>query len=121
MRRCLNTRPSAATSAIAVSWRPGSGWRRPRGQAGTSNGTGASAATVRPGSVEHGAVVVSTAGVASSFPPWIEDWKPKHMICSYDADSAGERAANRIAVSNPRVITLRPCGAEDWNEMLRRR
>ena len=70
---------------------------------------------------EHGAVVVSTAGVASSAPPWIEDWKPQRIVCAYDADSAGDRAADRLAVNDPRVTRLRPCGAKDWNEMLRRR
>ena len=70
------------------------------------------------GTREHGAVVASTAGVASSVPPWIEDWKPRRIICAFDADSAGDGAADRLAVDDPRVIRMRPCGAKDWNEIL---
>ena len=29
------------------------------------------------GTRENGAIVASTAGTATSIPPWIEDWKPK--------------------------------------------
>ena len=69
---------------------------------------------------EPGTVVVSTAGVASAVPPWIEDWKPKRIVCAYDADNAGDAAAKRLAASDPKVIRMRPGGAKDWNEMLRR-
>ena len=72
------------------------------------------------GTREPGAVVASTAGIVSSLPPWIEHWKPKRIICAYDADSAGDSAAVRLAVSDPRVIRLRPRGAKDWNEILLR-
>ena len=72
------------------------------------------------GTRENGAVVTSTAGIASSIPAWIEGWKPKRVICAYDADSAGDAAADRLAVSDPRVIRLRPQGAKDWNEILLR-
>ena len=72
------------------------------------------------GTRENGAVVASTAGIASSIPPWIEDWKPKCIVCAYDADSAGDAAADRLAVNDPRVIRLRPKGAKDWNEILLR-
>ena len=69
---------------------------------------------------EPGAVVASTAGIASTVPPWIEDWKPKRIVCAYDADSAGDAAADRLAINDPRVIRLRPRGAKDWNEILMR-
>ena len=72
------------------------------------------------GTTEHGAVVASTAGIASSVPTWIEDWKPKRVICAYDADGAGDAAADRLAVNDPRVIRLRPRSAKDWNEILLR-
>ena len=73
------------------------------------------------GTRESGAVVASTAGIASSVPSWIEQWKPKRIVCAaYDADSAGDDAAERLAVSDPRVIRLRPRGAKDWNEILLR-
>ena len=61
---------------------------------------------------ESGAVVASTAGIASSVPSWIEEWKPKRIVCAYDADSAGDDAAERLAVSDPRVIRLRPPGRQ---------
>ena len=69
---------------------------------------------------EPGTVIVSTAGVACSVPPWIENWKPRGIICAYDADGAGDNAAERLALSDPRVVRLRPSGAKDWNDMLRR-
>lgn len=72
------------------------------------------------GTGEHGAVVASVAGIASSVPPWIGDWKPRRIVCAYDADSAGDGGAHRLAVNDPRVIRMRPCGAKDWNEMLMR-
>jgi len=72
------------------------------------------------GTREPGAVVASTAGIASAVPPWIEDWKPKRIVCAYDADSAGDGAAERLAANDPRVIRLRPRGAKDWNEILLR-
>ena len=72
------------------------------------------------GTRENGAVVASTAGIASAVPTWIEDWKPKRVICAYDADSAGDAAADRLAINDPRVIRLRPKGAKDWNEILLR-
>ena len=72
------------------------------------------------GTRETGAVVASTAGIASSVPIWIEDWKPKRIICAYDADSAGDGAAERLAANDPRVFRPRPCGAKDWNEILLR-
>ena len=67
---------------------------------------------------EPGAVVASTAGIASSVPPWIALWKPNRIVCAYDADRAGDDAAHRLAVNNPRVVRLRPSGAKDWNEIL---
>ena len=70
------------------------------------------------GTREHGAVVASTAGITSSVPAWIEDWKPKRIVCAYDADSAGDRAAERLQISDPRVKRLRPHAAKDWNELL---
>ena len=72
------------------------------------------------GTREPGAVVASTAGVASSVPAWIEDWEPKRIVCAYDADTAGDSAADRLAVNDPRVIRLRPRAAKDWNEILLR-
>ena len=69
---------------------------------------------------EPGAVVVSTAGIAGSVPPWIENWKPGRIVCAYDADSAGDAAATQLAANDPRVTRMRPRGAKDWNEILLR-
>ena len=62
---------------------------------------------------EHGAVVASTAGIAEAVPPWIEEWKPQAIICAYDADRAGDHAAEHLQISDPRVKRLRPLGAKD--------
>ncbi len=73
------------------------------------------------GTRENGAAVVSTAGVVSAVPPWIEGRKPKKIVCAYDADSAGNAAAGRLVANDPRVIKMRPASAKDWNDMRRRR
>ena len=72
------------------------------------------------GTREHGAVVASTAGIANAVPTWIEGWEPKRIVCAYDADSAGDAAADRLAVNDPRVTRQRPHAAKDWNEILMR-
>ncbi len=72
------------------------------------------------GTRENGAVVASTAGIASSVPPWIKEWKPRRIVCAYDADSAGDTAAEHLVLNDPRVKRLRPRHAKDWNEMLLR-
>ena len=70
---------------------------------------------------EPGAVVVSTAGVAKAVPTWIEEWKPRRIVCAYDADNAGDAAAERLALNDPRVVRLRPTDTKDWNDLLRRK
>ncbi len=72
------------------------------------------------GAREHGAVVASTAALASSIPASIEDWKPTRIVFAYDADTAGDRAARRLAGNDPRVIRLRPWRARGRNEILLR-
>ena len=68
---------------------------------------------------EPGTVVVSTAGVANALPSWIEDWKPGRIVCAYDADTAGDQAARRLARADQRVIRYRPPHETDWNDVLR--
>ena len=65
-------------------------------------------------------VIVSTAGVTTTVPAWIEHWKPDTIACAYDADTTGDLAARRLARADPRVIRLRPVGAKDWNDILRK-
>ena len=68
---------------------------------------------------EAGAVLVSTAGVATTVPTWIEHWKPKRIVCAYDADAPGDHAARSLAHADPRVIRHRPPDQTDWNDRLR--
>lgn len=70
----------------------------------------------------HGteAVIVSTAGIATTIPTWIEHWNPDTIVCAYDADATGDRAARSLALADPRVVRLRPVGAKDWNDILRK-
>ena len=70
---------------------------------------------------ENGAVVVSTAGTARAIPPWIEQWKPRRIVCAWDADCAGDKAARRLARNDARVVRLRPDAAKDWNDILQRK
>ena len=69
---------------------------------------------------QTGAVVVSTAGIATTTPPWLEAWTPQRIVCAYDADRAGDHAADRLQLNDHRVTKQRPCGAKDWNEILLR-
>ena len=71
-----------------------------------------------PGTRDTGAVVASTAGVVIIIPPWTEAWTPQRIVCAYDADRAGDRAAERLSFNDPRVTRQRPRGAKDWNEIL---
>lgn len=65
-----------------------------------------------------GTVFLSTSGAAGRLPAWIEHWTPQSIICAFDADGAGDEAADRLAERDPRVTRLRPTGGKDWNEIL---
>lgn len=65
-----------------------------------------------------GTVFLSTCGAASRLPAWLEAWTPQRVICAFDADDAGDEAADRLAARDPRVRRLRPDGGKDWNEIL---
>ena len=68
---------------------------------------------------QHRLCVVSTAGTATVIPPWLGAWKPKRIYCGYDADPAGDQAADTLARSNPRVIRIRPpFDGADWNDII---
>ena len=69
--------------------------------------------------LEHVRIVISTAGVATRLPPWIELLEPETPFCGYDADKAGDMAAQRLIESHPGIRRLRPREAKDWNECLR--
>ncbi len=64
--------------------------------------------------------VVSTAGVCTAVPPWLEAFGLKRIDCGFDSDTAGDRAADALAQSDIRVRRVRPDGAKDWNDRIRR-
>ncbi len=62
--------------------------------------------------------VASTAGLARRIPTWMNQWTPSQILCGYDADIPGDRAARHLAECDPRIRRLRPKGAADWCELL---
>ena len=66
-------------------------------------------------------VVLSTNGATATLPDWIRAWNPHRILCAYDADSQGDRAARDLMNRDDRVVRLRPEGAKDWNDILRGR
>ncbi|MDE0254230.1 MAG: toprim domain-containing protein [Rhodospirillaceae bacterium] len=65
-------------------------------------------------------IIISTAGAAGKMPEWIGGLRLEAVFCGYDADHAGDRAAEMLEAQNPEVWRMRPDRAEDWNEILRR-
>ena len=67
-----------------------------------------------------GTVILSAAGVARRLPQWAEAWTPKRILVAFDADPAGDRAAERLLGEDRRARRMRPPdGHEDWNAVLR--
>ncbi len=66
-------------------------------------------------------IVISTAGVAPRTPEWIRSLGLRTVLCGYDADPAGDRAARCLETQDPKVRRMRPDGGKDWNEILRKR
>ena len=67
------------------------------------------------------ALVVSTAGVCTAVPQWLDAFGLTRIDCGFDADDAGDRAADALAHRDIRVWRLRPDGAKDWNAILQER
>lgn len=67
------------------------------------------------------ALVVSTAGVCTAVPQWLDAFGLTRIDCGFDADDAGDRAADALAQRDIRVWRLRPEGAKDWNAILQER
>lgn len=65
-------------------------------------------------------LVASTAGVASALPHWLRAFHAPRILCAYDADPAGDQAAAALRRHTPHCSRLRPVGAKDWNDLLRR-
>ena len=64
-------------------------------------------------------IVLSTAGLATSLPPWINAFNLQKIACGYDADHGGDQAARRLIQTNPNITRSRPRGHSDWNDCLR--
>ena len=65
-------------------------------------------------------LIASTAGVARRLPAWLADFSGPQLLCGYDADAAGDRAARDLCARCPGMRRLRPVGAKDWNDLVRR-
>ncbi len=64
-------------------------------------------------------LIASTAGVAPALPRWLQAFRAPRILCSYDADPAGDQAAEAHRRHTPHCRRLRPVGAKDWNDLLR--
>ncbi len=60
-----------------------------------------------------GTVFLSTTGAGRKLPAWAEAWKPQRILCAFDADDAGDEAAEALAARNPRTQRLRPKGGKE--------
>lgn len=65
-------------------------------------------------------LIASTAGVARQLPAWLSDFPAQAILCGYDADAAGERAARALQQRHPGLRRLRPPRGCDWNDLLLR-
>ncbi len=65
-------------------------------------------------------LLASTAGVATTLPRWLRAFRAPRILCAYDADRAGDQAADALRRNAPNCSRLRPVGAKDWNDLLRR-
>ena len=63
-------------------------------------------------------ICISTAGVRSN-PPWLRPLLSNgyQIHCGFDADPAGDQAAEAMLRHHPTIRRLRP-SAKDWNEVL---
>ena len=66
-------------------------------------------------------LLVSTAGTARRLPRWLSLGPHTELLCGYDADPPGDRAAQALSRSHPQLRRLRPLHAKDWNDLLRLR
>ena len=63
-------------------------------------------------------VFLSTAGVTSRLPKWLQVWQLDQVLCAFDADETGDRCAAKLMANYPLVKRLRPQDGKDWNEIL---
>ena len=64
---------------------------------------------------------LSTAGLATRMPPWINAFQLQNIACGYDADPPGDQAAERLIRTNTNLRRIRPIGEKDWNDILQSR
>ena len=65
-------------------------------------------------------LVVPVAGVCTAVLQWLEAFGRTRIDCGFDADSAGDQAADALARRETMVRRLRPeCSAKDWNDRIR--
>ena len=69
---------------------------------------------------ERGFIVASTAGIAQTMPQWLTRLSQGlRRIVAYDADKAGDDAAQRLQTEAPDIERLRPPqGMKDWNDVV---
>ena len=72
-------------------------------------------------SPKRATVFASAASATPNLPKWIEAWKPVRILCAFDADDAGDQNAQALQQRDPRVRRCRPEGAQDWNEIIRKK
>ena len=65
-------------------------------------------------------LVASCAGLAAALPAWLRAFHAPQILCAFDADPAGDQAAAALQRNLPNCRRLRPVGAKDWNDLLRR-
>ena len=63
-------------------------------------------------------LIVSTAGVSPVLPHWLLPFRRLPLLCGYDADPAGDRAAAALQRQLPHLLRLRPHPRKDWNDLL---
>ena len=66
-------------------------------------------------------LIASTAGVRPDA-PWIKLWAEQglQVVAAYDADEVGDRMSDALMQHYPGAERLRPEGAKDWDEQMRR-
>jgi len=85
----------------------------------TESAVDALSARLLPQHLPADTLVASTAGVARQLPAWLSDFPASAILCGYDTDAAGERAADALQECHPGLRRLRPPDAGDWNDLLR--
>ena len=63
-------------------------------------------------------IIVSTAGATQNLPKWMLKLKLNIIYCGFDADKAGEQAAQSMIAKYTNIQRLKPENAKDWNEIL---